>query len=53
MESPAHEKVCLKFLRVLPGLYYKKYVSSSANRNMFHFNRPAGGVSSTARLQIR
>ena len=35
-----------KFLWILPRVYYKKNVSTSTNRNIYLFKRPAGGVSS-------
>ena len=46
MDSPAWEETCPEFLRILPAVRYKKNVSTSTNRNMYPFKRPAGGVSS-------
>ena len=53
LETPAYEETYPEFLRILPWVRHKNHVPTSTSRNMYPFKRPTGGVSLTARLQIR
>ena len=53
LESPAYEEICPEFLRILPWVRHKNHVPTSANRNIYLFNRAAAEASSIDPPQIR
>ena len=53
LESPAYEETYPEFLRILPWVRHKNHVPTSANRNIYLFNRAAAEASSIDPPQIR